>query len=115
MTTQTSKRYTLRLTAELEELIEARRAELWADLRTRIQHADGLTPAHAIRDLVASGVLKVMSGGATLAPVAGATTRTLKLHIPRSQFEQALAEIAQAYELSIHATLRALIVAGASS
>ena len=115
MNRSTSKRYTLRLTAELDELIEARRAELWADLRIRIQHADGLVPAYAIRDLVARGVLEVMSGQAALASVTGATTRTIKLHIPRGQFDDALAEIAQAYELSIHATLRALIVAGASS
>lgn len=115
MTTQTSKRYTLRLTAELEELIETHRAELWTELTVRIQHADGLTPAYVIRDLVARGVLKVMRGGASLPPVTGATTRTTALYIPRGQFDDALAEIAQAYELSIHATLRALIVAGADS
>jgi hypothetical protein len=114
MTTQTSRRYTLRLTAELEELIETHRAELWTDVRIRIQHADGLVPAYAIRDLVARGVLEVMGGGASLASVTGATTRTTALYIPRGDFEQALAEIAQAYELSTHATLRALIVAGAS-
>jgi hypothetical protein len=112
---QTSRRYTLRLTAELEELIETQRAELWADLRIRIQHTDGLTPAYAIRDLVASGVVEVMGGNVALAPVTGPTTRKVALYIPRGQFEQALTEIAQIYGLTTHATLRALIVAGASS
>ena len=111
MTQPTSRRYTLRLTAELDELIEARRVELENDLTVRIQHTHDVTHVYATRDLIARGVLNVISGVVELAPVTGATTHTIALYIPRV-FDQTFAEIAAVCELTTHATLRALIVAG---
>jgi hypothetical protein len=56
----------------------------------------------------------VIGGVAELAPVTGATTHTIALYIPRV-FDETFDEIAALHELTTHATLRALIVAGASS
>jgi hypothetical protein len=114
MTQPTSRRYTLRSTAELDELIETRRVELENDLTARIQHTYDITSVYATRDLIARGVLNVIGGVAELAPVTGATTHTIALYIPRV-FDETFDEIAALHELTTHATLRALIVAGASS
>jgi hypothetical protein len=102
------------MTAELDELIETRRVELGSDPVHLIQHACDVMSVYAIRDLVAHGLINVRRGGAELAPVSGSTTRTIKVQITRS-LDGALELLAEHAGLSIHATLRALIVAGSMS
>ena len=121
MTTHTMKRYTLRLTAELEELVEAQRLELARRPSHMIQNPDTVTSVYAIRYLIGEMIERFVlsSKDSSIEPpelraVAGATTRTTALHIPRS-LEGHLELVAEHVGLSIHATLRALIVAGASS
>jgi len=119
MTTHTSRRYTLRLTAELEELIEARRVELARRPTHMIQNADTVTTVYAIRQLIGEAVerLQLSTKDSSieppeLTPITGATTRTTALYIPRS-LEGHLELVAEHAGLSsTHATLRALIVAG---
>ena len=110
----TMKRYTLRLTAQLEELVEVRRVELGNDAMHLAYHADDVTTAYALTHIVTRGMISARGGHAELAPVTGATTRTTALYI-NPVFNPLIEELAEHAGLSIHATLRALIVAGASS
>lgn len=117
MTTRTMKRYTLRLTAELEELVETQRLELAHRPSHMIQNPDTVTTAYAIRYLIGEAIERfVLSLNSDieppkLTPIAGATTRATALYIPRS-LEEHLELLAEHAGLSIHATLRALIVGG---
>jgi hypothetical protein len=121
MTTHIMKRYTLRLTAELEELVETQRLELARRPSHMIQNPDTVTTIYAIRYLIGEAIerfLLSLSDSSIEPPelraVTGATTHTIKVQIPRS-LEEHLELLAEHAGLSIHATLRALIVAGASS
>jgi hypothetical protein len=118
-----SKRYTIRLTAELEELIDARRDELRMDLRSRVQCVDGVTDAFVIRDLIARGVQRVTGRGLSveegrpleaLTPVTGATSRRVVVAIP-DVFGWHVEWCERESGLSTHATLRALMYAGFGS
>jgi hypothetical protein len=120
MTTQTPTRYTLRLTVELEELIETHRAKLALDVPHMIQNADTVTTVYTIRYLIGEALVRMQQhiDDSNIEPpeikaIKGATTRTIKVQLPRGHIERALENVAQAYELSIHATLRALIAGGA--
>ena len=113
MTANTMQRIALRLTSELEAIIEARRVELKADPRVRVQHTHDVPPAYAIRDLIVTGCENVYTKHAEIQTISGATTRTIALHIPL-EFHGYVVAFATEYDLSTHATLRALIVAGAS-
>jgi hypothetical protein len=108
------KRYTLRLTAQLEELVEARRVELGNDPMHLAYHADDVTTAYALTHIITQGMINARRGYAELGPVTGATTRTTKVLI-NPAFNQIIELLATRASLSTHATLRALIVAGASS
>lgn len=121
MTTQTPASYTLRLTAELEELIEAHRAKLAFSIPHMIQNTGTITTAYTIRYLIGEALVRVQQSmddvnieRPEIKAVKGATTRTIKVQLPRGPIVRALKNVAQAYELTTHATLRALIVAGAS-
>jgi len=121
MTTHTSRRYTLHLTAELDELIEARRAELSRRPSHMIQNTDTVTTVYTIRHLIGEVIERFLLSlndhsvePPELKPITGATTRTIKVHIPRS-LDGALELLAEHAGLSMHATLRALIVVGAGS
>lgn len=121
MTTHTMKRYTLRLTAELEELVEVQRVELARRPTHMIQNPDTVTTVYAIRYLIGEAIERfVLSLNDSsieppeLTPITGATTRTIKAQIPRS-LDGALELLAEHAGLSMHATLRALIVAGSMS
>jgi len=87
-----------------------------------IQNPDGVTTVYAIRYLIGETLSRIdqhMVDRSVAPPelraITGTTTRTIKVALPRGPIESALTKIAQTYGLSIHATLRALIVAGASS
>lgn len=110
----TMKRYTLRLTTQLEELIEARRVELGNDSIHLAHQADDVTTAYALTHIVAVGTVYALKHYTELTPVTGATARTTALYI-NPAFDQLFEELSKRAGLSIHATLRALIVAGASS
>ena len=91
MTTHTSRRYTLRLTAELDELIEARRVELARRPSHMIQNPDTVTSVYTIRYLIGEAIerLQLSTKDSSieppeLTPITGATTRTTALYIPRS-------------------------------
>jgi len=119
MTAHTMKRYTLHLTTELEELIEARRVELARRPSHMIQNNDTVTTVYAIRYLIGEMIERFLLSlndssiePPELTSITGATTRTIKVQIPRS-LDGALELLAEHAGLSIHATLRALIVAGA--
>ena len=75
---------------------------------------DDVTTAYALTHIIVTGALNARRGHAELQNISGATTRTIKAAI-NPAFHLIFAEIAAAYDISIHATLRALIVAGASS
>ena len=121
MTAHTMRRYTLHLTAELEELIEARRVELAGTPSHMIQNPDTVTTVYAIRNLIGGVIDRFLLGLSDnnseppeLKQITGETTRTIKIQIPRS-LDAALECITEHAGLTTHATLRALIVAGASS
>ena len=110
----TMKRYTLRLTTQLEELVEARRVELGDDPIHLAHQADDVTTAYALTHIVAQGALYTLDAHTELKPITGATTRTTALYI-NPAFDQIFAELSKRAGLSMHATLRALIVVGAGS
>ena len=121
MTAHTMRRYTLHLTAELEELIEARRVELAGTPSHMIQNPDTVTTVYAIRNLIGGVIDRFLLGLSDnnseppeLKQITGETTRTIKIQIPRS-LDAALECITEHAGLTTHATLRALIVAGASA
>ena len=120
MAAHTMKRYTLRLTAELEELVETQRLELAQRPSHMIQNPDTVTTTYTVRYLIGEAIERFLLSLSDinieppeLRAITGATTRTTALYIPRS-LEEHLELLAEHAGLSIHATLRALIVAGAS-
>lgn len=107
---------TIHLTEQIEELLEARIAELSKDYRAVIQAGDNVSPCFAVRDLLAQGLTRTLrEEGYTLERASsGKGTRRLAVRVPRSIL-LVIEHVAKQYEFTTHATLRALIVAGASS
>ena len=105
---------TIHLTDQIEELLEARIVEASTDFRALIQSGDNVSPCFAVRDLLAQGLTRVLRQGHTLERVSGKGTRRLAGRVPCAIL-LVIEHIAKQYELTTHATLRALIVAGAQT
>ena len=104
---------TIHLTEQIEELLEAHIAKLSIDFHALIQSGDNVSPCFAVRDLLARGLTRVLRDGHTLERVSSKGTRRLAVRVPRSIL-LVIEHVAKQRELTTHATLRALIVTGAS-